>query len=531
MYSVQIAVSDGTLTRIALSIEYFEKDDITLYRNLETVPMVLDVDWQWDGAGAINLLTNIPVPNGQYITVRRNTDIDRAFNIYDGGAAFSRATLDENFRQMIYLAQEFTEGNGLSGLFFPLDMHGFQIKNLGDGTDPGDAVNKKQLDVVDQRVTNIEETFVTSTTSYPWYEITTVVKDTFAPPFVFDKAAVYVNGVCQIPGYSYVVVSNQILLAEPVPIGTAFFARLGEDVGMDPNYATAEQLAETISNYQAADAALDAAKADAGANSDITSLSGLTTPLTVTQGGTGNTMGAVATLSTARTFQTDLGSESGVLFDGSSNNIHGVQGILPVSHGGTGGDTQATARTGLGATSLGSNLFTATSAINARGFLFAAQSGSNPDITALTNLSGGITGLVTGGTAAAGVVGEVLGDTAAAATTALTTGVTANTHSLVLTPGEWYVEGAVQLVITSAITSSARSWGISTVSGTLSTNWWDNEVTLIPTSALGAGTASHAAPGRYIRVSTNTTVYLVANVTFTAGTATGRGYLRARRMR
>lgn len=508
MYSVQIAVSDGTLARIALSIEYFEKDDITLYRNLNTTPLVLGTDWQWDGDTHINLLTNVPVPSGEYITVRRNTDIDRAFNIYDGGAAFSRATLDENFRQMIYLAQEFTEGNGLTGLFFPLDMHGFKITNLGDGTEPKDAVNKGQLDVVDNRVTAIENSFITGTVSYPWYEITTTVKDTFSPPFTFTKASVYINGVCQTPDYSYIVTSNQILLADPVPIGTHVFVRIGEDTDSGSTYATAAQLSAMGLSLQSN---IDG-KANKGANSDITSLSGLTTPLSAAQGGTGNTTGTAAQatkLATARNIQTDLASTTAAPFDGTVPTTPGVTGILPVLSGGTGASTANNARTNLG----------------------AAMSGINNDISNLAALTGGVTGLTTGTLPAVGIVGEIIGDTAAASTTAITSGVTVNLHTITLTPGEWYVEGAVQLNVTGAITSTSRSWGISTVSATLSTNWWDNEVTLIPTSALGTGTASHAAPGRFIRVTTNTPVYLVGQAVFTAGTATGRGYLRARRIR
>lgn len=268
MYSVQIAVSDGTLTRIALSIEYFEKDDITLYRNLELTPLVLDTDWQWDGDTAINLLTNTPVPDGDYITVRRNTNIDRAFNIYDGGAAFSRDTLDENFKQMIYLAQEFTEGNGLTGLYFPLDMHGFQIKNLGAPTDPKDAVTKQYVDtantaqdtafangqaaqdaavaasqaVQDNRLTKLEGTFTQVTASYPWFTTTTAETDTLSPGLVFSKAALYLNGTRQTPDESYIVVDNQIILATTIPVGTVVLATLGEDVDNPGGFATTAQV-------------------------------------------------------------------------------------------------------------------------------------------------------------------------------------------------------------------------------------------------------------------------------------------------
>lgn len=45
------------------------------------------------------------------------------------------------------------------------------------------------------------------------------------------------------------------------------------------------------------------------------------------------------TLATARTVQTDLGSERAVSFDGSANITPGVKGTLPIAHGGTGATT------------------------------------------------------------------------------------------------------------------------------------------------------------------------------------------------
>ncbi len=57
-----------------------------------------------------------------------------------------------------------------------------------------------------------------------------------------------------------------------------------------------------------------------------------------------NTTGSAATLTTARTFQTNLASTSAVSFNGSANVTPGVTGTLPVANGGTG----VTSSTGTG---------------------------------------------------------------------------------------------------------------------------------------------------------------------------------------
>lgn len=96
--------------------------------------------------------------------------------------------------------------------------------------------------------------------------------------------------------------------------------------------------------------------AQSGANSDITSLTGLTTPLSVPQGGTG--------AGTAAGARTSLGAAA----SGANSDITSLSALstpLSVAQGGTG----------------------ATDATGARSNLSAAKSGSNSDITELTGLT------------------------------------------------------------------------------------------------------------------------------------------------
>jgi hypothetical protein len=96
-------------------------------------------------------------------------------------------------------------------------------------------------------------------------------------------------------------------------------------------------------------------------------------------------------------------------------------GVLPVTQGGTGATTASGARTNLGATGIGSALFTAATAASARGTISAAASGANSDITSLTGLTTPLS-VAQGGTGATTAGGALtnLGAAAAGANTDIT---------------------------------------------------------------------------------------------------------------
>lgn len=95
-------------------------------------------------------------------------------------------------------------------------------------------------------------------------------------------------------------------------------------------------------------------------NSGVTSITGTASQITASASTGGvtlslpasinvNTTGSAATLTTARTIQTNLASTTSSSFDGSANITPGVTGTLPVANGGTGSTTASGARTNLDA--------------------------------------------------------------------------------------------------------------------------------------------------------------------------------------
>jgi hypothetical protein len=299
---------------VSVSIAYLDKSYIYVY-----LDGVLTTNYTWASDVTIRLDTALTAST-EVLLVRR-TSKEYLFILFASGAPFISENLDTQNTQFLHLAQEMVEGRSIEGFYGNISMNGFKITNLGEGTEPGDAVNKGQLDEVDTRVTQLEQTWLVPSSSYPWFTNTTAETDVLTPGYIFTKAAVYINGVCQTPGYSYEVVDNTIMLANPVPAGTHIMARLGEDVPNEQGYATTAQVSTTNARVTAVEgrataieaelvmlnnevdqdlAALQAlttvvaGKAAAGVNSDITSLTGLTVAIPVTAGGTGSLTAAGA---------------------------------------------------------------------------------------------------------------------------------------------------------------------------------------------------------------------------------------------
>lgn len=150
--AVQTQVSDGSLTKIQVGIDFIEQADIQVYFDLAASPLVAGSDYTWTASKTITFSSAVPAGTAAFLL--RQTNVEEVLNVFDGGASFSRYTLDENFHQILLLAQEVREGVGLRGIFLPLDMHGYKIKNLGDPTVDTDAANLAAVKALCAKVTS-----------------------------------------------------------------------------------------------------------------------------------------------------------------------------------------------------------------------------------------------------------------------------------------------------------------------------------------------------------------------------------------
>jgi len=135
-----------------------------------------------------------------------------------------------------------------------------------------------------------------------------------------------------------------------------------------------------------------------------------------------------------------------------------------------------------------------------------------------------IKGTSTNDSAAAGYVGEYISSQILfASATSLTTATAKNVTSISLTAGDWDVTGHVSIL--ASVAAQAVSVGINTTSATLPDFSVYSNIGATVTSA-----GFTIVPQR-ISISSTTTVYLVALVSFATGTATACGLIGARRVR
>lgn len=133
--------------------------------------------------------------------------------------------------------------------------------------------------------------------------------------------------------------------------------------------------------------------------------------------------------------------------------------------------------------------------------------------------------------AAAGYVGEVIASTVVGGSAvALTTATVANVTSIALTAGDWEVSGNVVFNL-SGTTATLFSAGFSSTSATLPTSLYLGRSAIPITTITQAAGLSLPLATRQIRVSSPTTLYLVADATFSAGTVGAYGFLQGRRIR
>lgn len=135
-YSLQRAVSDGTLNTIPVSIKYLDKTDIAVFVDDVLLPNS-KYTYVWS---ANNIVITPNVAKGSAVLIKRTTKFDRPYHDFSAGAVFKDSTVDDNFLQMLFIAQETSESATQTDFYTDLNFHGYRLRKVGNAIEPDDAV-------------------------------------------------------------------------------------------------------------------------------------------------------------------------------------------------------------------------------------------------------------------------------------------------------------------------------------------------------------------------------------------------------
>ncbi len=406
-----LTVTDTTLSQ-SLPVTTFSTTGLTLAVSNRASAFV----WTGTGAGTLNLLTAVSAGNNYFVFVRNEGGGDLVVEPSGTETINSDANLTLRPGDSATLITDgttwYTIGLGKQAVF-AFDYTSISLTG-GNYTLTGSELNRIAYKFVGTLTSDVY-VIVPPTVQQYWVNNATsgafslFIRTSAGTPVEVNQGA---RGIYYCDGSAIVLGSDPTTLSTPIVIGdggtgatTASAARLnlGITTFADP-IVTATTGASVRSTIGAA---------ATGANSDITSLTGLTTALSVAQGGTGQTTYTDGQLLIGNTTGNTLAKT--VLTAGSGVSITNGAGSITIAATGSGGTVTSVGGTGtvngitltgtvtstgdltLGGTLSGVSLTTqvtgtlpvanggtnATTAANARTSLGAAASGANTDITAL----------------------------------------------------------------------------------------------------------------------------------------------------
>ena len=138
---------DGSTTRYSIQFEYLNESDIKV--SLQEPGQAAQPTTAFTFANATTIQLNAAPTAGYEVRIFRETSNDTLISKFFAGSAIRAVDLNRNFEQTLFSVQEVLARfiDRTQAIFQNnVDLGGFKIVNLGDGTNANDAVNRSQLD-------------------------------------------------------------------------------------------------------------------------------------------------------------------------------------------------------------------------------------------------------------------------------------------------------------------------------------------------------------------------------------------------
>lgn len=242
-YTFDTKTGDGVTTAFTFGFAGPDEGYIDLRRDLRVFVNGVAVSFTTSFSDPNKVFITPAPASGAVILIRRVMPRINTYSDFKGSNAFTPQQLNFNALQQLYLTQELLDGFYDSDFYLKqdLNMGGHKVINLGDGTEPGDAVNLGQLQAVDDKHTvwnedqdeaikSLQLGLATggASTSVPWAYVATGGEIDIKPPYNFRSAHVYRGGIKQYELLdAYYIINSHILFDDPLVAGEEVLVEVG----------------------------------------------------------------------------------------------------------------------------------------------------------------------------------------------------------------------------------------------------------------------------------------------------------------
>lgn len=211
-YTFDTKVGDGTTTSFTFGFVGPDEGYVDLRRDLRVFVNGVAAAFTTSFADPNKVFITPAPAAGASILIRRVMPRNQPYTDFKGGNAFTPSNLNYTALQQLYLTQELLDGFYDQDFYLKqdLNMGGHKLFNLAPGNGPGQSVNWDQLTAVDnkhtqwnisqdQEIAAIKVGMVDNVSSrtVPWLHVATGGETTIKPPFKFQSAWVWRDGVMQ----------------------------------------------------------------------------------------------------------------------------------------------------------------------------------------------------------------------------------------------------------------------------------------------------------------------------------------------
>ena len=146
-FSINTVTSDGAETQFPISFTngIYDRNNVKVYvqDDVDGTGNPLERSFTWINDGIIEL--DVAAPIGKTVTIQRVMNKNEPDVNYVDGAILDESNLNQSLDQLLAIQHEVLDGVGIKAFNQDIDMNGYKLTNLGQGTQNTDGVNLAQL--------------------------------------------------------------------------------------------------------------------------------------------------------------------------------------------------------------------------------------------------------------------------------------------------------------------------------------------------------------------------------------------------